>query len=162
MSTIKVTVEDSIVVNKKIQILHYVSHQSVTNKLTFRDQLLHFISLRFGFQFFLFHGARAHSWPGPPHYRSFKITLNHTILGRTLLDEWSAQHSDLYLTTHNKQNRQTTIPPSRFEPTIPASERPQTHALDRAATEIGWKLLHTYKLSTLSKYAGHWAYFSSD
>jgi len=23
-------------------------------------------------------------------------------------------------------------------------------------------LLHTYKLSTLSKYAGHWAYFSSD
>jgi hypothetical protein len=24
-----------------------------------------------------------------------------------------------------------------FEPTIPASERPQTHALDRAATQIG-------------------------
>ena len=50
--------------------------------------------------------------------------------------------------------------PSGFEPTIPASERPQTHALERAATGIGWKLLYTYQLSTLSKYAGHWAYFS--
>ena len=27
--------------------------------------------------------------------------------------------------------------PVRFEPTIPASERPQTHALDRAATGNG-------------------------
>jgi hypothetical protein len=26
---------------------------------------------------------------------------------------------------------------AEFEPTIPASERPQTHALDRAATGIG-------------------------
>ena len=29
------------------------------------------------------------------------------------------------------------MPPARFEPAIPASERPQTHALDCAATEIG-------------------------
>jgi hypothetical protein len=27
--------------------------------------------------------------------------------------------------------------PAGFEPTIPASERPQTHALDRMATGIG-------------------------
>jgi hypothetical protein len=27
--------------------------------------------------------------------------------------------------------------PAEFEPAIPASERPQAHALDRAATEIG-------------------------
>ena len=27
--------------------------------------------------------------------------------------------------------------PARFEPTIPGSERPQTHTLDRAATGIG-------------------------
>jgi hypothetical protein len=26
------------------------------------------------------------------------------------------------------------MPPAAFEPAIPASERPQTHALDRAAT----------------------------
>jgi hypothetical protein len=29
------------------------------------------------------------------------------------------------------------MPPVGFEPAIPASERPQTHALDRAATGIG-------------------------
>jgi len=29
------------------------------------------------------------------------------------------------------------MPPVGFESTIPASEQPQTHALDRAATGIG-------------------------
>jgi hypothetical protein len=29
------------------------------------------------------------------------------------------------------------MPPVGYEPTIPASERPQTQALDRAATGIG-------------------------
>jgi hypothetical protein len=29
------------------------------------------------------------------------------------------------------------MPPAGFEPSIPASERQQTHALDRAATGIG-------------------------
>ena len=34
---------------------------------------------------------------------------------------------------------QTSMPPAGFEPAIPASERPQTHALDHAATGIGIK-----------------------
>jgi hypothetical protein len=38
---------------------------------------------------------------------------------------------DLYLTAHNTHKRQTSKLPVGFEPTIPASERPQTHALDR-------------------------------
>jgi len=42
----------------------------------------------------------------------------------TLLDEWSAQRRDLYLTTHNTQKRQTSMPPAEFEPTIPSSKRP--------------------------------------
>ena len=29
------------------------------------------------------------------------------------------------------------MPPAGFEPAIPASERPQTYALDRAATGVG-------------------------
>ena len=33
---------------------------------------------------------------------------------------------------------QTSMPPEGFEPTIPASKLPQTHALGRAATGIGW------------------------
>jgi hypothetical protein len=62
---------------------------------------------------------------------------SHTPLGRTPLEEWSAQRKDLYLTTHNTHKRQTSMPPAEFEPTILVSERPQTHALDRAATGIG-------------------------
>ena len=30
------------------------------------------------------------------------------------------------------------MPPVRFEPTISAGERPQTYALDRAATDTGF------------------------
>jgi hypothetical protein len=36
-----------------------------------------------------------------------------------------------------KRDRQISMPPAGLEPTIPASERPQTHALDRAAAGIG-------------------------
>ena len=60
-----------------------------------------------------------------------------TTVGRTPLDEWSARRRDLYLTTHNTYNRQTSMPPVGFEPSIPAVERTQTNALDRAATWTG-------------------------
>jgi hypothetical protein len=76
--------------------------------------------------------AAAHIRPGS-HYRGFTVTLRHTTFGRTPLDEWSARRWDLYLTTHNTHNRRTSMPPAGFEPTIPASERPQTHALERGA-----------------------------
>ena len=36
---------------------------------------------------FFYHGATVPSGPGPPHYRRFMITLRHTTLGRTPLDE---------------------------------------------------------------------------
>ena len=72
---------------------------------------------------------------------SFLRFLDHTqwriTVGRTPLDEWSARHRDLYLTTHNTNNRQTSMPLVGFEPMISASERPQNYALDRAATGTG-------------------------
>jgi len=71
------------------------------------------------------------------------ITLRHTTLGRTPLDEWSARRRDLYLATRNTHKRQTSMPPAGFETTIPVSERPQTHVLERAATGIG--LVSLYK-----------------
>jgi len=49
------------------------------------------------------------------------------------------QHRDLYVTTHNTHNRQTSMPSARFEPTFSAGERPQIYALDRAATGTGLK-----------------------
>ena len=73
---------------------------------------------------------------------SFTRFLDHpqrrTTVGMTPLDEWSARRRDLYLTTHNTHNRQTSMPLVGFEPTISAGERPQTYALDRAATGIGF------------------------
>jgi len=65
------------------------------------------------------------------------LTQLRITIGRTPLDAWSARRRDLYLTTHNTHNRQTSMPPVVFEPTVPAGERPQTYALDRAATWTG-------------------------
>jgi hypothetical protein len=48
------------------------------------------------------------------------------------LDERSAQRRDLYLITHNTHKPHTSTPFAGFEHAIPASERPQTHALDHA------------------------------
>jgi len=54
--------------------------------------------------------------------------LDHTqrraTIGRTPLDEWSIRRRDLYLTIHNNHNRQTSMSPVGFEPTIAAGERP--------------------------------------
>jgi hypothetical protein len=48
----------------------------------------------------------------------------------------------------NTQHSQDTdiLTPAGFEPTIPASEQPQTHALDRAVTGFGG-----YPLSDIDK-----------
>ena len=50
--------------------------------------------------------------------------------------------SDLYLTTHNTHNRQTSMPPGGIRTPIPASERPQTNALARAATGLRRNTTH--------------------
>ena len=53
------------------------------------------------------------------------------------LEEKSALSKNVYLTTRNIQRRQTSMLPAGFEPAIPASERPKTHALNRAYIGIG-------------------------
>ena len=57
-----------------------------------------------------------------------------TTIIRTPLHEWSARRRELYPTTHN---RQTSMPSVGFETTISAGQRPETYALDRAATGTG-------------------------
>ena len=63
---------------------------------------------------------------------SFLMFLDHTqrrsTVSRTPLEEWSAGRRDLYLTTHDTHNRQISMPPVGFEPTISAGERPQVSA----------------------------------
>jgi len=78
-------------------------------------------------------------------FRGFAIILRHYTRGRTPLDQRSARRRDLYLTTHNTHNRQTSMSLVGFEPTIPGSERPQTQALDGAATENA--VINALKLS---------------
>jgi hypothetical protein len=68
---------------------------------------------------------------------SRSLPVRHTTVSRTSLDEWSARRRDLYLTAAlNSHKRQTSMPPEGFESAIRASERPQTNALDHAATGI--------------------------
>jgi hypothetical protein len=92
-------------------------------------------------RFVLLFGEGNTTAPSGPGVSSFTRFLDHTqrriTVGRTPLYEWSARRRDLYLTTHNTPNRQTSMPPVRFEPTISAGERPKTYALDRAATGTG-------------------------
>jgi hypothetical protein len=68
------------------------------------------------------------------HCRCRGLFFNLITLGRTPLDEWLAHGRDLCLTTNNTPKRQTSMPLAKFEPTIPGSERAQTHTLDRAPT----------------------------
>ena len=89
---------------------------------------------------FFSHGATDPTEPGPPHYRRVIITLRHTALGSTPLGQCMVSRRELYPTKQNTHNRQTNIPPAEFEPAITASERPQAHALDRAATGFGTTL----------------------
>ena len=89
---------------------------------------------------------------------SFLRFLDHTqrrsTVGSTLLDEWSARRRHIYLTTHYTHNRQTSVPPVGFEPTISAGERPQIYALDRAATGTGisyhiYRIIYTFTILTV-------------
>ena len=59
--------------------------------------------------FFIFHSGTAASGPGSPLYLCFTITLRHTTIGRTPLDEWSARRRDLSLATHNTHNTEISM-----------------------------------------------------
>jgi hypothetical protein len=63
---------------------------------------------------------------------------SHTLSG-TSLDEEATCRRDLYLTTHNTHNRQTSMSRPKFETPIPQSERLQTYVLIRAVTGMGSK-----------------------
>ena len=81
--------------------------------------------------FFCPHGASDPGGSEPPHYRGFAITL-----GRTSQDKWPTGHRELCLTIHDTHNRQTSMTRLGFERILPASEQPQTNALDHTATGI--------------------------
>jgi hypothetical protein len=51
---------------------------------------------------------------------------------------WTSDRPEQRPRPDKTQNwQETSMPPAAFEPTVPATERLQTHAFDGAATEIG-------------------------
>jgi hypothetical protein len=76
--------------------------------------------------FFTF-GATALLGPKSPNCWNCEITHRHTKFSRTALGEWSACR---YI-------GMASLLQAGFEPTVPASECPQTYSLVRAATGIG-------------------------
>ena len=79
----------------------------------------------------------------PPHYPGFTLTHTH-IQTHSVGLPWTCDQPEargLYPITHNIHKKRISVAPAGFEPAIPASEQPQTHALDRAATEIRPKRL---------------------
>jgi hypothetical protein len=80
--------------------LHY------TSLPIFHFPTLSDVSLSF---LFFFRRRNNPSRPRRPHYQGFTITHRHNTFGRTPLDEWSARNTDLYLTTHNIHNRETSV-----------------------------------------------------
>ena len=69
----------------------------------------------------LFLARQPPQWARAPSFTRFLEHIQRrTTVDRTRLDEWSARRRDLYITTHNNHNRQTSMPPVGFEPTISA------------------------------------------
>ena len=82
--------------------------------------------------FFFYFGTTAPQRTMASSLTRFPDHTRRTTVGRTPLYEWSARRRDLYLTTHNTHDRETSMSPVGFEPTVAAGERPQNSALDRA------------------------------
>ena len=127
--------------------INFLNHGTTQKHLPLKNK--HNISFLTSQRTGLFSSRR--SGPGPAHYRRFTITLRHTTLIRTTLDKSSARHRDLYLTIHNTHKRQAFMPPTGFEPTIPASVRPQNQTIDPGHIGIGEQVCCHYKFKTLLK-----------
>jgi hypothetical protein len=83
------------------------------------------------------------------------ITLRHTPQSVGLL--WTRDRPVAETSTwQHKYSQETNIhAPVGFEPTIPASARPQTYALDRAATGIGREWSYTTEFSCRVRHPAH-------
>ena len=68
-----------------------------------------------------------------------EVSWSHTTTHHSLQDSsgWVISSSQRRLPNNTQHSQQTSMPPVGFEPTISAGERPQTYALDCAATGTG-------------------------
>ena len=144
--------------------LHSFQHHWLNNY--FNIYIVTLKHVRYLWNFF-FCGAATQCGSWPTHSWGFlDHTRRRTTVGRTPLDKWSARRRDLYLTTHNTHNRQTSMPPGGI----------RTHDLSRRAAAdlrlrprghrdrdyniiILWDHLHNFSpLLTKTSLWGAWLY----
>jgi len=76
-----------------------------------------------------------------------EVPRSHTNAPQSVGILWKSDQlvAEASTTTHNTHNRQTSMLPAGFEPTIPERVRPQTYALDRKDTGIGmYKFIYIF------------------
>jgi hypothetical protein len=100
-------------------------------------------------------GATVSQWARASSFTRFlDHTQRRTTVGRTTLNKWPARRRDLYLTTHNTHNRQTSLPPVGFEPTISAGERPLGPAIWYTyQLQLGWNPVAVVQYTFTHKYS---------
>jgi len=87
------------------------------------------------FFFFFFHSSTALVGQG---FLIIEDSRSHSHTQLSVGHLWTRERStvQIYISQHTLTKGQTSMPPTGFEPAIPASERPYTHVLDHAATGI--------------------------
>jgi len=88
---------------------------------------------------------RRNSWnsvTGPPYYRSFAISLRHTTLGRTILDDWSAPRRNLYPTTHNSHKETDIHAPDGIRTHHPSKRASSTYTARPPGIGRIWDTIH--------------------
>ena len=84
---------------------------------------------------FIFHGSTALVGRG---LLIFDALCSHSDTPHKIGVLWTRDQPDSDTSTwQNTHSRQTSMPSAEFEPAVPASDRPQTDALDHAATGTG-------------------------
>jgi hypothetical protein len=63
--------------------------------------------------------------------------LLRNMVGLLWTSDQTVAKASTYTGQHKKHKRQTSTPSAGFDPAIPVTKRPQTYALDRAATGTG-------------------------
>jgi hypothetical protein len=117
---------------------------------------------------FFYHGATAPSKPRPPVCQGFTITLIHTTLDRTPLDEWSDRHREIYVTANKTHQRQISMPSGGIRTHNPSKQaaadrsfRPRGHWYRQNDTKYSWKIALGWYMLLMEKcfyypnYAAH-------
>jgi hypothetical protein len=120
----------------------------------------HFV--RYSFSFFLYYNdlVQCTHWRVEDYCSMWSYWKIHThthararTIGRNPLDEGLACRRNLYPTTKN-----LTTDRFPFEPAVPASERPQSHALDRAVTGFDLSIIYRNNFNSYTK-SQFWSLF---